>query len=131
MGVVCDAVVTRVQVPVGSAAAELGDGGALVAEGGELDGLAVRDGGAVGGALAEREAQVLGLPGREGGADVAALGDRGADGVGAGEGAWGDGLVGGGAAEDVDVPAGLVAYPQRVGGHVGYVMLRERVCESE
>ena len=34
-------------------------------------------------------------------------------------------LVGGGAAEDVDVPAGLVAYPQRFGSHVGYVMLGE------
>lgn len=38
MGVVCDAVVTRVQVPVGSEAAELGDGGALVAQGGSCMG---------------------------------------------------------------------------------------------
>ena len=37
VGVVCDAV-ARVQVTVGSAAAELGDKGALVSEEGELDG---------------------------------------------------------------------------------------------
>ena len=54
--------------------------------------------------MAGGEAQVLWLPGRQGVA--------GADGVGTGEdGAWGDRLVGGGAAEDVDVPARLVAYP--------------------
>ncbi|KFY20310.1 hypothetical protein V493_07701, partial [Pseudogymnoascus sp. VKM F-4281 (FW-2241)] len=75
----------------------------------------------------EGQAQVVGLPGREGGADVATLGDAvaagGADFVGAGKGAWRDGLVGSSAAaEDVNVPAGLVAYPQRVGGHAGYVM---------
>lgn len=46
--------VVAVQVPVGSAVAHLGGRGALVAEGGEVDGRAVR-----GGALVEVEAQVL------------------------------------------------------------------------
>lgn len=113
MGVVGDAVVAgaQAQVPVGFAAVHVGAGRALLTEGREVDRRAVGDGGALGGALAEGEAQVLGLPGRQGVADAAALRDGGADGVGAGEGAWGDGLVGGGAAEYVDVPAGLVAYP--------------------
>jgi hypothetical protein len=133
--VVRHAVVAGAQVPVCSAAAELWGGGALVGtQGGKLDGGVV-GGGAVGGALAEGEAEVLGLPGREGGADAAALGDAdaAADVVGAGEGgAWGDGLGGGGVAEDVDVTAGLVAYPQRVGSHVGVVCVCDAcdACES-
>lgn len=62
------------------------------------------------------------LPWREWVAEAAAFWKFGADIVWAWESARGDGLVGGGAAEDVDVPAGLVAYPQRIGSHAGYVM---------
>ena len=69
MGVVGHGVVA-VRVPVGSVAAHLRGGEALVAEGG---------------ALAEGEAQVLWLPRRQGVADTAALGDVGVDGVEAGE----------------------------------------------
>ncbi|KFY73087.1 hypothetical protein V498_10059, partial [Pseudogymnoascus sp. VKM F-4517 (FW-2822)] len=130
----CGALVARAaQLPVRLAAAHLGGGRAVAvdAEGGELDGGAVVLRG--GRALAEGEAEVDGLVGREG-AGAAALGE--ADGGRAGEGARGDGgggkaVAGGGGgcyaaagaagAEYVDVPAGLVADPERVrdGSHVG------------
>jgi hypothetical protein len=55
----------------------------------------------------------------EGVANTAAIGDAAVDGVGESS-AWSDGLVGSGAAYNVDVLAGPLAYPEQIGSHVEY-----------